>query len=495
MRAVIIATDYHPDRAALIPRLPAVLLPLVDRPFLQHAVEYLIDRGVTEFDFILSHMPEKIEDLLGDGKRWGSTFRYHLARNAEKPYRTLSALEFESDEQILLAHADRLPKLDLALADTRIFCWQNEEETRWTGWAVLSGQQITSIPNEFEEADLAQHLLTTASDRLVHLVSKPLSVRTFEDLLESQRRVLGKQFDGLMLGGREVEDRVWLSRNVSIHPTARIIPPVFIGENSRIGQSVQIGPNAAIGKNCVLDTRCVVADSTIFHGSFVGEALELTEVLVDRNRLVNVKFGVAVSVTDDFILGSMAERQLAKWVSSASSRVLAALLLAMVWPLLLLTAAFLKLSRRGAVLNKKQVVTLPTGLDEVGWQTFPLWSFAQGEEDLPGIRGLLLNVLPALVNVAKGELRFVGVRPRSSEEIEALPQDWRALYVASKSGIVTEAQVNYGTSPSEDELYSAEAFYSVSSGFRHDLKLIFGYLGRLLPDSFGARAIELQHSK
>ena len=71
MRAIVIATGEAPDMTGLSERYPAPMLPLVDRPFIQHVVEILVDQGVTVFDFVLSHQPEKIEEVLGDGTRWG----------------------------------------------------------------------------------------------------------------------------------------------------------------------------------------------------------------------------------------------------------------------------------------------------------------------------------------------------------------------------------------------------------------------------------------
>jgi len=72
------------------------------------------------------------------------------------------------------------------------------------------------------------------------------------------------------------------------------------------------------------------------------------------------------------------------------------------------------------------------------------------------------------------------VKPRSRDEIKALGRDWKALYLSSKPGVITEAFINYGASPTEDELYTSEAFYSVSAGIGHDFKLLAAYLGRLL---------------
>ena len=64
---------------------------------------------------------------------------------------------------------------------------------------------------------------------------------------------------------------------------------------------------------------------------------------------------------------------------------------------------------------------------------------------------------------------------KTEEEIKNLSSDWRALYLRANPGIITEAYLNYGDNPSEDELYSAETFYSVSVSPRHDLGLIAKY--------------------
>ena len=77
--------------------VPTPMLPLADKPFIQHVVETLVDRGVTEFDFALNHLPEKIEHLLGNGARWGSRFRFHLARDASRPYGVLKAVSGARD--------------------------------------------------------------------------------------------------------------------------------------------------------------------------------------------------------------------------------------------------------------------------------------------------------------------------------------------------------------------------------------------------------------
>src|SRR5437879_4267196 len=115
MRVILIATGQANGLAPLDEHYPAPLLPLLDRPFLQHVVEYVAQQGVTRFDFVLSQHPERFEDLLGDGTRWGCRFTFHLAGDALRPYRALQTLDLGPDgEPVLLGHADRLPPVRLS---------------------------------------------------------------------------------------------------------------------------------------------------------------------------------------------------------------------------------------------------------------------------------------------------------------------------------------------------------------------------------------------
>jgi NDP-sugar pyrophosphorylase family protein/lipopolysaccharide/colanic/teichoic acid biosynthesis glycosyltransferase len=487
---------------------------------------------VTEFDFILSHLPQKIEHLLGNGARWGSRFRFHLARDASRPYNMLKTLsgadanntndKNNTNGSILLAHADRLPQLpdqlNIQMGQSAVlYCLHNtsvssenvrrsaslskarseisrsqrqtgglsddaQEGYEWTGWAWLSNHFIAALPGDLDEAAFESHLMQAAfRENAVIEVPRVLSVRSYEKLLAAHAVLLAKEFPGLMLHGQEAEPGIWLSRNVSLHPTAELIAPVYIGENCRIGMGTQLGPNAVIGHNCVLDARCIVTDSVIFPGSYVGEALGLENVIVDKNLLVNARLGAAVPVADDFILGSLSDNQLRAGVNRWLSRFAAWVLLAISWPILLATVVYLKLARRGPVLVKRECVRLPAPANEAQWRTFQLRSFQTEPGQGNGrLSGLFLRFLPALINVAKGELSFVGVRPRSKGEAKLLSHDWQALYLHSKAGIVTEADVLYGAHPDEDELYSAEAFYSAAAGMGHDAKLMLSYAGQLL---------------
>lgn len=503
MRAVLFSTGHCEEPNALGQHRPLPMLPIVDRPFIQHVVEYLVERGITEFDFVLTHFPEQIETLLGNGERWGSVFRFHLARDPKRPYRSLKTMDLSSaGETILIGHGDRLPEIPLdatppleASTAPVLFCRENEVETEpastpdWTGWAWLPTARVSEIPTDADEEALLAYLSTAVpSSEKRFTVSPALSVQTYTGILETQRAILSNEFPGLLLSGQEAENGIWLSRNVSLHPTAKLNAPVYIGENCQIGSRVELGPCAVIGRDCALDRRCSVGNALVLPGSFVGEGLELRDTIVDKNRLVNARVGAALSIRDDFILGSLSDNTLQKWFSNVLSRCCGIGLLVVTVPLLLLTMLYLKATRRGPLFYRKEIVRLPALSDPPEWETVPLWSFlpdtlphdAGSVERRRDYRDLFLRFLPGLLSVAKGNVRFVGLTPRSVEEVAALPSDWRALHLKSKAGLITETFVYSGERPTEDECYSAETFYAVSASPRHDAVLLWAYLQRIL---------------
>jgi NDP-sugar pyrophosphorylase family protein len=513
MTAILIASQKWLQMERLGERYPSAMLPLMDRPFIQHVIEKLVRRGCSCFEVILSHRPEKIEALLEDGKRWGVDIRFHLVSRPDRPYRPLKLLNDHPETRpILLVHADRLVQADIidskpsSPADGTVLYYflddtalSGQPQRKWSGWAWLSRECLADIPESGDENALLAYLEAQKNRRIEEAEHfRPLSVQSCGDLIASHQAVLAQKNSDLMIRGQEVEETIWLARNVSLHPTTKLTPPLYIGENCRIARGVQIGPAAVIGHNCVLDEKSTVTDSVIFPGSYVGEALELKDAIVDKNCLINVRVGSEITIQEDFILGSLAEKQLRHGWNRIFSQATAILLLIPALPIIAGLALYLKLRRSEPVFTTRPVVRLPAGSDPLSWKIFALISLynrklpsrKMGSEAGPspiksgrlpaGWRHFFLIFLPALINIARGELRFVGVPPRTAEEIQDLPQDWRALYLKSKPSIVTETMVNFGNHATPDDMYSAEAVYSVSSGLKHDVKILMKYFGQIL---------------
>lgn len=212
----------------------------------------------------------------------------------------------------------------------------------------------------------------------------------------------------------------------------------------------------------------------IFPQSYIGEKLELNNAIVDHNRLVHAT-GATISVSDNFILANLADHSFAKWCEALLSRLFAAILLIITSPVLLVTALYLKLFRGERVFHAHTVVRLPVRGKDSPLETVRLWDFRADNSLQPachGARGLFRYAIPSLMNVTMGRMRFVGVSPRTPEQIQELSPEWRDMYLRNHAGIVTESYANYGWCVTDDELFAADAFYTVTCNPKHNMKLM-----------------------
>ncbi len=473
MRAILFATG-NTAMSGLTETVPAPLLPLLDRPFLQHVLEHLVDHGFLQFDFVLSEHPDQIEAHFGDGKRWGCQIRYYLARDSASPYGVLRVAA-PGDGLTLIAHADRLPLLPEGSFTAHAPALFDDTRKQWTGWARIPGELLPGIAAAASEAEVEKTLRAAILGRVETAVV--LDILSYEGFLNANRQLLDGLFPTPLLTGRQAEERVWISRNVSIHPTARLTAPIFIGENCRIGQAADVGPMAVLGRNSVLDKQSTVRESIVLPGSYVGEALDVENSIIDRGRLINVSLGVELTIGEEFLLGSIAGGGASRGIQ-LGRRAFAVLALLALSPVFLAAALGLAIFRRGPVFYKTQIVRTPAGSDPDRWRTVPVLAMSKGAVRSSAAH-FLLCFLPGLISVIAGRIGLVGVEPRSRPQIEALPADWRALCLRTKAGLVTEAFVQYGAESDPDEQFACEAFYAVSARPRLDAAILFRYLGRV----------------
>lgn len=478
MRAVLFAHHSEPSMAAIADGEPVAMVPLVDRPFLQHVVEVLVQLGVKELHLVLSDRPETVEAFVGDGKRWGVTVRTHLVRNPEQPYGVLKTLGLHAHDAdgVLAAHADCIPGLvpgsPVRVGSDQVYC----HKERWTGWAWLRSEDVRALPPRATREELAALLLREPARR--EDVDHALSVRTYAEYLEAQRLVLRGAFPGLLRTGREVASGVWLSRNSVVDRTARVLPPVFIGPDTRVGAGVRLGPDVVVGAGCVIESGTQAFNAAVLPGSFVGEGLELADTIVKHDRVVNVALQAEARVQEPFIVGAVRAARPGRWFARLLGRLWAAALLLLSAPVLAWTLALRVLSGRPGVV-RHEVAQLPREPGRAP-ETFTLPSLAEPGDAEAGLGHLVRRVLPGLWAVVAGKADLVGLPPRTPEELSALPEHWRGLVLSSRVGLITEAQVQFGAAATEPERLAAEAYYASVAGWAHDLRLLGRYLQQVV---------------
>ena len=359
MIAVVVIPPSIPEMLSLDHEQSRALLPLGDRPILQHIVESLVTQGIHRIEVLVGHAPEKTEALLVDGVRWGCSFRYHLIRHEEYPYRTLKLLTDLQTESWVLLHADRFPcsplptnvsKPQLLVQGTPASNSTDVSSGKcdWGGVAVFPPGDFCKDISALNTPDLSAHLTDMASrgEADVIATSDWMDASTPARLLATQAKILTGKLEGLTISGVEREPGIWISRNVRIHPSAQLIAPLYIGPNCRVGPGVRLGPDVALSGNCIVDSGTVVEHSLALAGSYIGERLELSRTIVDHDLLINVRLGTKVNIGENFLLGSIEQRGLGHLLWIALQSVVAAVLLLLFLPVLLVSWLYFALVRQ-----------------------------------------------------------------------------------------------------------------------------------------------------
>jgi hypothetical protein len=496
MIGVVIVPGHSSAMHGLDAKRSLALLPVGDRPILQHIVEALVAQKITKIELIVDHAPETVEALLGNGDRWGCKFRYHLAAQAERPYRSLKIIPELKTESWALIHAESFPcvafpstpfdkpALYYGPATYSLDVPIESQASQWKGTAMFpSGAFPEQICNLTREECFA-HLEGLAAGEQASVVNSSswLDASSPGALLHSQMLLLERRLDGLMLSGTEREPGVWVSRNVVIHPSVQLVAPLYIGPNSRLNRGVRFGPNAVIEGECIVDTNTSIQHSLITAGSYIGEALELDSAVVDRNLLMNVRLGTSVNIMESFLIGGLKRQRRQNLIVRIGQSLLAVVVGLLLLPITLLAALYYAVVRE-MTLATVSMVAIPSKEDEYRSHNYGLpciGSNAWSVQRQAGWSAFTRQFLPGLLAVAAGRLGFVGLPPRSSEEISSLPAEWKELYLAGVAGLITEAALSSGDPDDATQRYIADAYYLVQRSFTYNLKLALKYFLRLI---------------
>ncbi|BCU79581.1 hypothetical protein [Luteolibacter sp. LG18] len=218
-------------------------------------------------------------------------------------------------------------------------------------------------------------------------------------------------------------DLLCIGRSCRIHPDAILYPPYFIGDDVFIGPGCEIGPHAAIGSGSMLSGANVVVRSQIAAHSFLGPMTALDDCHLDGNLLLNRRNRARLDLVEQHLGASLRpadRRNQPGWSERRLAR---------------------KLARRfdGEV--------RPTG-------TFHL----HNGRTLPG-RGPadFSTRIQWLDEVSSGNMRLFGVLPRTREQLDRLPLEWRSALEHAPVGVFSYADCHGCHSPDHPD----EALHAV----------------------------------
>jgi mannose-1-phosphate guanylyltransferase/phosphomannomutase len=299
-----VGSRMHP----LTRNLPKPMVPIVNKPVMEHLVELLARHGFNEVMMNLHYLPDMIEEYFGTGERWGVKIHYspekELAGTAGGVKRVA---DFFKDEPFLVIGGDDLTDIDLS----KLLNHHREHRSVATiglspvddpslyGIVLLDGD--TRIKRFVEKPTGPEIIGNTANTGIYILEPEILDLiptgifydfgrDLFPALLEMDKPFYGlpiegywcdvgnlkeyrrSSFDALLkkvkldLPVKMVADGLWMGENVKISDRALIKRPVLIGNNCRIGQGAKVLENTILGDDCIIEKGAVVKESILWRG-------------------------------------------------------------------------------------------------------------------------------------------------------------------------------------------------------------------------------------
>lgn len=311
--------------------MPKQLIPIANKPVLEHVLENIKDLGVTEIGIIVGNWAPQIAEVIGDGTRLGVQITYipqdeplglaHCVTLAE-PFlgdddfvmylgdnmlpegtadiaedfregrpaaqivvhkvadpRAFGVAELDTEGRVTrLVEKPQEPRSDLALIGVYFFTPEIHR-------AVASIEP--SARGELEITDAIQWLLDDGAEiKASEYQGYWKDTGRADDVLECNRYLLGI-LRPAVLG--ETDEASELTGQVRIEAGARVVRsciegPAVVGAGSVIEDSY-IGPDTAIGQGCTLrGTR--IRDSIVLDGATISEVPGIHGSIIGRNATV-----------------------------------------------------------------------------------------------------------------------------------------------------------------------------------------------------------------
>ena len=299
---------------------PKVMLPIANKPILEHLLVEVREAGIREFIFIVGYHDERVRDYFGSGDQWGVSISYSTQRRQLGTADAVKMVEGLVDGNFLVINGDVIAgQKDISRLSSKndnTVGVVEVKDIKELGVVEVSGDRIVHIYEKVEKS--TSHMANTGlylftqdifdaisqtsksprgeyelTDSLQWMIDKghPVSYQEISywldlsypwDLLPANESLLAG-IEAQNLG--EVEENVVIKGVVSVgkgtvvRSGSYIVGPVIIGQDCDIGPNCCIRLYTSIGDNCHIGNAVEVKNSIVMNGSkiphhnYVGDSV------------------------------------------------------------------------------------------------------------------------------------------------------------------------------------------------------------------------------
>ena len=331
MQAVILVGGEGTRLRPLTCNTPKAIVPILNRPFLEHLLLYLREHGVKDVILAMGYLPDPVQSCLGDGSQLGVGITYVTEKSPLGTAGAVKHAESFIDGPFIVLNGDVITEIDLtdminqhqtirpkvSLALTPV-----EDPTAF-GVVNTDARNIVKRFLEKPSRDKVTSNMINAGIYILEpevLALIPDSTRfmfehdVFPALIERDELILGYPSDAYWIDigtpGKYLEVNhhllqrwddggVRLEGKNQIHPTAHIAGPVLIGDECVISTGATIKGPAVLGPQCRIGKDAVIDGAVLWQGVQVFEGAVLDNCVAGFNSRIQGSCHIA----EECILG------------------------------------------------------------------------------------------------------------------------------------------------------------------------------------------------
>lgn len=323
MKALLLAGGKGTRLRPLTNFLPKPMVPIMGKPLLELTIEKLKDQNVDEVVISTCYKSHDIKKYFNNGKDLGIKVSYitedfplgtgGAIKNAEKFFDDTfivlnSDIVNDVDYRKLIRYHKKMNSV-ATIAMTRVdnpsqygviefnekgyieaFKEKPKEGETISNW-INAGTYIFE-PEVFNEIE-SNAVVSVERETYPRLLQKGYKLAAYKyngywkdiGTIEKYKEVHKDILSGICKFLKN--DSSIDSKQINIHPSAKIIEPVFIGENVKIGSKAHIGPYVVIGDNSYIGNDCTIKNSVLWNNVKVNRSVNLINSIVASHCTVD----------------------------------------------------------------------------------------------------------------------------------------------------------------------------------------------------------------
>jgi UDP-N-acetylglucosamine diphosphorylase / glucose-1-phosphate thymidylyltransferase / UDP-N-acetylgalactosamine diphosphorylase / glucosamine-1-phosphate N-acetyltransferase / galactosamine-1-phosphate N-acetyltransferase len=328
MKAVILAAGEGKRLRPFTETMPKVMLPIANKPILEHVLDALKNTGVVEVVLVVGYKKEVIMDYLKDYK--GTKITYITQdKQLGTAHALLQAKDSINEKFIVLAgdniiDNESIQKLIQEKSEYSLIIKEHSYPSKY-GVVFLENQNLKKLVEKPKEeigkfistgiykfpknvfkkiqelskqgihdlSSVVQSLLKDEITFSTNIASSWMDIVYPWDLVqvnETMMQNIKASTGGTIEKNVTIKGSVSIGKETKIYSGSYIVGPVVIGEGCEIGPNACIFPSTSIGDNSVIQPGAQIQNSVIMNDTHIGSSSFITNSIVARGSILGHNF-------------------------------------------------------------------------------------------------------------------------------------------------------------------------------------------------------------